>query len=80
MTLEAAKNKLEEYGQSHVLKYYDELTEAEQKELIEQIEVTDMSILSAAMNPDSLPKKGVISPIPCMDLDEIRQNDKDMAF
>ena len=29
------------------------------------------------MNPDSLPKKGVISPIPCMDLDEIAANEKE---
>ncbi len=75
MTLEAAKTKLNEYGQSHVLKYYDELNAAEQAELLEQIEVTDMSILSAALNPDELPKKGVISPIPCMDLDEIAANE-----
>lgn len=75
MTLEAAKNKLTEYGQEHVLKYYDELNADEKAELLEQIEATDMSILSAALNPDSLPKKGAISPIPCMDLDEIAQNE-----
>ncbi|MCQ2493189.1 MAG: UTP--glucose-1-phosphate uridylyltransferase [Lachnospiraceae bacterium] len=77
MTLEAAKAKLEKYGQSHVLKYYDELSAQEQAELLEQIDATDMSILAAAMNPDSLPKKGVISPIPCMDLDEIAANEKE---
>ena len=44
MTYEAAKLKCETYGQEHVLKYYDELSLAEQEALLLQIEETDMSI------------------------------------
>ena len=71
MTFEAAVEKLKEYGQEHVLKYYDELDEAGKCELLTQIEETDMSDLCAALNPESVNQKGVISPLPCMELSEI---------
>ena len=58
MTLEAAKQKLENYGQEHVLKYYDELSESEKKALLAQIEETDMSILAACKNKEELTQKG----------------------
>ncbi len=70
----SVEKKLKEYGQEHVLKYYDELSETEQKALEKQIEETDMSILAAALNPDQSVSKGVISPLPCMELDEIESN------
>ena len=44
MTLENAKVKLGKYGQEHVLKYYDELSDAEKEALLTQIEETDMTI------------------------------------
>ncbi len=71
MIPESVKNKLAEYGQEHVLKYYDELDENEKQALIAQIEETDMSILSAALDPKGAAEKGSISPLPCMELDEI---------
>ena len=74
MTLEAAKQKLEKYGQEHVLKYYDELSEAEKEALLIQIEETDMSILAACKNREELAKKGVITPLAAMELDEIEAN------
>lgn len=74
MTLEAAKLKVEKYGQEHVLKYYDELSEAEKQELLTQIEETDMSILAACKNKEELAKKGVITPLAAMELDEIEAN------
>ena len=74
MTLEAAKQKLEKYGQEHVLKYYDELSEAEKEALLIQIEETDMSILAACKNLEALAKKGVITPLAAMELDEIEAN------
>jgi len=74
MNLEAAKQKLEKYGQEHVLKYYDELSEAEKEALLTQIEETDMSILAACKNLEELAKKGVITPLAAMELDEIEAN------
>ena len=47
MTFEAAKQKCEKYGQEHVLKYYNELSEQEKEALLTQIDETDMSILGA---------------------------------
>ena len=73
MVSESVKEKLKEYGQEHVLKYFDELSEVEKKALEKQIEETDMSILAAALNPDHAASKGVISPLPCMELDEIEK-------
>lgn len=74
MTLEQAKQKLEQYGQMHVLKYYDELSEVEKQALLEQIEATDMSILDACLHKEDLAKKGEISPLAAMQLDEIEAN------
>lgn len=74
MTLEAAKQKLEKYGQEHVLKYYDELSEEQQQALLTQIEETDMSILAACENKEELVQKGVITPLAAMELDEIEAN------
>ena len=74
MTLEQVKEKLAKYGQEHLLKYYDELSSEEQQALLLQIEATDMSILSAYKNKDDLVKKGEISPLAAMQLDEIEAN------
>ena len=74
MVPESINEKLKKFGQEHVLKYYEELSDAGKNALIAQIEATDMSVLEAAKNPDELSKKGVISPLPCMELDEIKEN------
>lgn len=74
MTLAQAKEKLAQYGQQHVLKYYDELSEKEKESLLTQIEATDMSILSSCKNREELAKKGVITPLAAMQLPEIEAN------
>ncbi|MBQ6695381.1 MAG: UTP--glucose-1-phosphate uridylyltransferase [Lachnospiraceae bacterium] len=74
MTLEAAKQKLEKYGQEHVLKYYEELSEAQKQALLTQIEETDMSILAACKDKEALAQKGEITPLAAMELDEIQAN------
>ncbi len=74
MTLEQAKEKLAKYGQEHVLKYYGELTEEEKQGILDQIEATDMSILEACKHKEDLAKKGVITPLAAMQLDEIEAN------
>ncbi len=74
MTLEQAREKLCKYGQEHVLKYYDELSGAQREALLEQIANTDMSIISAYRNREELVKKGRITPLAAMELDEIAAN------
>lgn len=73
MNFEEAKKKSAKYGQEHILKYYDDLTTQEQEELLEQIEMTDFSVLSMCTNSDELPKKGKITPLEAMQLDEIEK-------
>lgn len=74
MTLSQAKEKLEKYGQEHVLKYYEELNAQEQEALLAQIEGTDMSVLAACKNKENLVQKGVITPLAAMQLSEIEAN------
>ena len=70
-TYEQAKEKLAQYGQEHVLKYYDELSAAEKEELLSQIEKTDLSLVRYINGNDELPGFGKISPIEGMPLSEI---------
>jgi len=74
MTLEQAREKLVKYGQEHVLKYYEELTASKQQEFLAQIAETDMSILAASQDIESLTKKGFIQPLEAMELPEIEAN------
>ena len=74
MTLDQAKEKLEKYGQQHLLKYYDELSQEQKQALLEQIEATDMSILEACHHREEIAQKGVITPLAAMQLDEIEAN------
>lgn len=71
MNLEQAKEKLQRYGQEHVLKYYEELSANEQEALLAQIEDTDMEVLAMCTNHDKMAKKGEITPLAAMELDEI---------
>lgn len=71
MTLGQAKEKLAKYGQEHVLKYYGELSSEEQQALLDQVEATDMSILAACRHKEDLARKGVITPLAAMQLEEI---------
>ena len=74
MTLEQAKEKLETYGQEHLLKYYEELSQEQREELLAQIQATDMSILSMCRHKEDIAQKGVIAPLAAMELDEIAAN------
>ena len=71
MTLEEAKAKLKQFGQEHVLKYYDELSVEEKEALLTQIDETDMTVFEACKNRAEAAKKGVITPLAAMELDEI---------
>ncbi len=74
MILSQALEKLAKYGQEHVLKYYDELSEEAKEALLAQIDATDMSILESCKHRDEMAKKGVITPLAAMQLPEIEEN------
>lgn len=74
MNLQEAKDKLRQFGQEQVLKYYEELSEDEKEVLLKQIEDTDFSILDAVKDGKKEPQKGVITPLAAMQLKEIEEN------
>ena len=66
--------KLEKFEQLHVLKYYEQLSDNEKKELLAQIELTDFSVLQSVKNRDMIDSKGKITPITAMEIPEIEMN------
>ena len=73
MNLEEAKKKLEEYGQSHVLKYYDELSDGEKADLLQQIEDTDFAVLANCKNLGKSEGRGKFAPLAAMQVSEIEK-------
>ena len=71
MNLEKAKQKLDQYQQSHLLRYYDELNDAQKAALLEQIDTTDFSVLAKIHAPKTEDTQSNITPIEAMTLDEI---------
>lgn len=71
ITYGEAKEKLEKYGQEHVLRYYEELNEAEKQELLSQVAETDFSVVEACKHREKAGRKGVITPLKAMELSEI---------
>ena len=74
MNLQEAKNKLEKYNQGHVLKDFDSLSESDKDSLLKQIAETDFSVTDSIINKKENAKRGVISPIKAMTLNEIEEN------
>ena len=74
MNYQEAKKKLEQYGQEHIFRYYDELSDREKDELLEQVERTDMDVLSMCRHRKESQTKGVIMPLAAMQLAEIEKN------
>ena len=52
MKYEEALKKVSEYGQAHVLQYYEELSEEGKVALLAQIDQTDFSVLAKAKESD----------------------------
>ena len=73
MTYQEAYRKLEEYGQLHVLKYYDELDDAQKQQLLQQVDETDFSVLQYIDHKDAALEVKEISPLAAMELDEINR-------
>lgn len=69
-----AFEKLKKYGQTHLLRYYDELEKSERESLLQQIEKTDFSVVESMEEQADLKKRGVITPIVSMQTDEIEKN------
>ncbi|MBD5507392.1 MAG: UDPGP type 1 family protein [Lachnospiraceae bacterium] len=73
MNYQEAYKKLEEYGQLHVLKYYEELSKEEQEALLTQIEQTDFAVLALCEKKETLNPRGKIEPIGVMELAQIEE-------
>ena len=73
MKYEEALKKVSEYGQEHVLQYYEELSEEGKAALLAQIEQTDFSVLAKAAQAGKEQVRGMITPIPAMKLSEIEE-------
>ena len=74
MNYQEAYEKLEKYGQTHVLRYYEELSGAQKEELLAQIEQTDFDVVSLCKKKETLNPRGKIEPIGVMELPEIEAN------
>lgn len=72
MHYESTFNLLSRYGQEHVLRYYNELTDTERSELISQIDEIDFSIFDS-LKPENLHnhQRGVISPLEAVTINDI---------
>ncbi len=71
MNYKEALEKLQGFGQEHVLAYYDELNDSQKEELLSQIADTDFSVLSSCKGEIKENNKGEISPLKAMQLSEI---------
>lgn len=73
MTLTEAKTKLSQYGQEHLLKYFDTLDKSQQQEILSQISDTDFSVLNQIGKHEKISGSGTISPIRALQLNEINK-------
>jgi UDP-N-acetylglucosamine/UDP-N-acetylgalactosamine diphosphorylase len=79
MTLEEAKVKLEKFGQLHVLKYYEELSDEEKNELLAQIDDTDFTVLENCKNLGKSEGRGEFAPLAAMQVSEIEKRRDELA-
>ncbi|WP_022768013.1 UTP--glucose-1-phosphate uridylyltransferase [Butyrivibrio sp. NC2007] len=79
MNLEEAKKKLETFGQEHVLKYYDEISDTEKKDLLTQIDETDFAVLENCKNLGKSEGRGQFSPLAAMQVSEIERRKDEFA-
>lgn len=73
MDYREAYEKLEKYGQLHVLKYYDGLPSEKKEALLSQIADLDFSMLQYCKE-NTTNQKGQIAPLAAMQLPEIEEN------
>ena len=73
MNFEESYQKLKGIGQEHLLRFWQELSAAEQDALLKQIEETDFSVVENLAHPEDLSGKGEITPIEGLDREEIEE-------
>lgn len=73
MNYSEALEKVQQYGQEHILYNYDGLTGEEKERLLSQIEATDFSVLASCKGKKEAPKRGKIEPLAVMQLPEIEE-------
>lgn len=71
---EKALEIVAEYKQEHIMKYFDELNEEEKKELLNQIEITDFSVLSNLDENKKNIARGTFEPLGAVTIDDISAN------
>ena len=79
--LEKVKEKLKKYHQEHLLMKYDEKTEEEKRELLDQIENIDFDLMKELYEQATKPvdlKKDLIEPIEHVDKSKLTAGEKDM--
>ena len=72
MNYEQIKEKLEQYGQTQLLRFYEELDEAQKETLLDEISRIDFDMLRVNQSSD---QAGVITPIEAMTLDQIKEQE-----
>jgi UDP-N-acetylglucosamine/UDP-N-acetylgalactosamine diphosphorylase len=77
MDFQSAQEKLAKYGQEHVLKYYDELSDTEKEELLAQIEDTDFAVLENCKNLGKSEGRGQFAPLAAMQVSEIKEREEE---
>ena len=74
MNYEQAKAKLEQLGQTHLLRWYDELSDTEQDSLLSQIEELDPELLDVFKNKGGEEARGKLEPLGALTIDDINEN------
>ena len=76
MNYQEAKAKLESLGQSHLLRWYDELGDMEQDALLSQIEALDPTLLDVFQNYNGSGEnaRGKIEPLGALTMEDIAEN------
>lgn len=74
MDFNTAGMLLDSFGQSHILNYYDELTDDDKKDLLSQIELVDFSVLDSLAKLDDVNgERGEFEPLGAVTIDEIAE-------
>jgi UDP-N-acetylglucosamine/UDP-N-acetylgalactosamine diphosphorylase len=72
MDLDMLESKLSMYGQKHLIQYTDKLSEAERIDYVEQLRQINFTLILSEQGKQSA--GGVISPIPVLQLEDIRED------
>lgn len=75
INIEKARELLGQYGQEHILNYYDELNDAEKADLLSQIELIDFSVLENLNAEKSFSaQRGKFEPLGAVTVNDIASN------